>query len=153
MRRRVGRGAIGAVRDWTGLLARFKRPRTDVGVTQTDGIHYFDLFAYLLGHAPTAVTATLRDFLGRGMDDLGFCTVEYGQVPAFVEAGYFAPGTYRDCVIVGEEGTLAGDFGTGEVRVLMNRHVKSGDVWSAAGGVGERGKATGQEPVGAGVRF
>ena len=25
------------------------------------------------------------------------------------------PGTYRDCVIVGEQGTLAGDFGTAEV--------------------------------------
>jgi len=148
MRERIERGAIGAVRYCTGRFAGFKRPRTDVGVTQTDGIHYFDLFAYLLGLAPTAVTATLRDFLGRGMDDLGFCTVEYGQVPAFVEAGYFAPGTYRDCVIVGEDGTLAGDFGTGEVRVLMNRHVKSGDVWSAPEGVVETHKATGQEPLG-----
>jgi predicted dehydrogenase len=69
-------------------------------------------------------------------------------VPAFVEAGYFAPGTYRDCVIVGEEGTLAGDFGTSEVRVLMNRHVKSGDVWSAPEGLVETHKATGQEPLG-----
>ena len=37
---------------------------------------------------------------------------------AFVEAGYFAPGTQRDCVIVGDRATLAADFGSSEVRVL-----------------------------------
>ena len=112
-----------------------------MGVTQTDGIHYFDLFAYLLGREPTAVTATLRDFLGRGMDDLGFCAVEYGETPAFVEAGYFAPGTYRDCVIVGEQETLAGDFGTAEVKV------QQGNAWNAPEGVAETHKATGPEPL------
>ncbi|HEX9126363.1 MAG TPA: Gfo/Idh/MocA family oxidoreductase, partial [Methylomirabilota bacterium] len=66
MRERIRSGSVGPVRYCTGRFAGFKRPRTDVGVTQTDGIHYFDLIAYLLGREPTAVTATLRDFLGRG---------------------------------------------------------------------------------------
>src|SRR5262249_57788157 len=92
MRERIENGSVGSVRYATGRFAGFKRPRTDVGVTQTDGIHYFDLFAHVLGQEPTAVTATLRDFLGRGLDDIGFCSVEYGAVPAFVEAGYFRPG-------------------------------------------------------------
>ena len=147
MRERIRRGSVGPVRYCTGRFAGFKRPRTDVGVTQTDGIHYFDLFAHLLDCEPTAVTATLRDFLGRGMDDLGFCAVEYGQVPAFVEAGYFAPGTYRDCVIVGEQETLAGDFGSTEVKVLANRHVKQGSAWNAPEGAAETHKATGPEPL------
>lgn len=147
MRERIRGGSVGPVRYCTGRFAGFKRPRMDVGVTQTDGIHYFDLFAYLLGQEPTAVTATLRDFLGRGMDDLGFCAVEYGPVPAFVEADYFAPGTYRDCVIVGEEETLAGDFGTAEVKVLANRHVKQGSAWNAPEGAVETHKATGPEPL------
>ena len=131
----------------TGRFAGFKRPRTDVGVTQTDGIHYFDLFAHLLEREPTAVTATLRDYLGRGMDDLGVCAVEYGDVPAFVEAGYFAPGTYRDCVIVGEQETLAGDFGTAEVKVYANRHVRQGGAWNAPEGAASTHKATGPEPL------
>jgi predicted dehydrogenase len=147
MRERIRSGTAGAVRYCTGRFAGFKRPRTDVGVTQTDGIHYFDLFAYLLEENPTAVTATLRDFLGRGMDDVGFCSVEYGRVPAFIEVGYFAPGTYRDCVIVGEEETLAGDFGTAEVKVLANRHVKHGEVWNAPDGAGETLKVSGPEPL------
>jgi predicted dehydrogenase len=147
LRGRIQSGTVGRVRYCTGRFAGFKRPRTDVGVTQTDGIHYFDLFAYVLGQKPIAVTATLRDFLGRGMDDLGFCAVEYGEIPAFVEAGYFAPGTYRDCVIVGEQETLAGDFGTAEVKVLANRHVQLGDAWNAPEGAAETHKASGPEPL------
>lgn len=147
MRERIRSGSVGPVRYCTGRFAGFKRPRTDVGVTQTDGIHYFDLFAHLLDREPTAVTATLRDFLGRGMDDLGVCAVDYGGVPAFVEAGYFAPGTYRDCVIVGEQETLAGDFGTAEVKVLANRHIKRDGAWSAPEAAAETHKATGPEPL------
>jgi predicted dehydrogenase len=118
-----------------------------VGVTQTDAIHYFDLFAYLLGRPATAVTATLRDHLGRGLDDCSFTTVDYGDVPAFVEAGYFAPGTSRDCMIVGERETLAADFGTAEVRVLANRHVETASGWQAPEGAAESLKASGPEPL------
>ena len=147
LRERLASGDVGPVRYATGRFAGFKRPRNDVGVTQTDAIHYFDLFAYLLGAAPTAVTATLRDHLGRGMDDLSFSAVEYGAVSAFVEAGYFAPGTYRDCVIVGERATLAADFGSSEVAVHENRHVAGADGWQAPEGRTQSFKATGAEPL------
>jgi UDP-N-acetylglucosamine 3-dehydrogenase len=144
---RLAAGALGRVRYCTGRFSGFKRPRTDVGVTQTDAIHYFDLFAHLLGREATAVTATLRDHLGRGLDDCSFTTVEYGDVPAFVEAGYFAPGTYRDCVIVGEQATLAADFGSSEVRVHANRHVHTASGWQAPEGAVESLKASGPEPL------
>lgn len=147
LRERLAAGTLGRVRYCTGRFAGFKRPRRDVGVTQTDAIHYYDLFAHLLGREATAVTATLRDHLGRGMDDCSFTTVEYGEVPAFVEAGYFAPGTYRDCVIVGERETLTADFGSLEVRVLANRHVETGAGWHATEGAVEILKAAGPEPL------
>jgi UDP-N-acetylglucosamine 3-dehydrogenase len=147
LRQRLEGGALGAIRYATGRFAGFKRPRTDVGVTMTDAIHYFDLFGHLLGRPPVAVTATLRDYLGRGMDDCSFAAVEYGDVTAFVEAGYFAPGTYRDCVIVGERATLAADFGTAEVRVHANRHVQGAGGWQAAEGTVETLKASGPEPL------
>jgi predicted dehydrogenase len=147
LRELLGAGALGRVRYCTGRFAGFKRPRTDVGVTQTDAIHFFDLFAYLLGREATAVTATLRDHLGRGMDDCSFVTVEYGDVPAHVEAGYFAPGTYRDCVMIGERATIAADFGSAEVRVVGNRHVRSRAGWQAAEGSVETIKASGPEPL------
>jgi UDP-N-acetylglucosamine 3-dehydrogenase len=147
LRRWLGSGAAGAVRHCTGRFSGFKRPRADVGVTQTDALHYFDLFAHLLGQAPTAVTATLRDHLGRGMDDCSFSTVEYGPVPAFIEAGYFAPGTHRDCVIVGERTTAAADFGASEVRLHANRHVLGPAGWQAPEGAVETIKASGPEPL------
>ena len=147
LRERIQSGAVGRIRYCTGRFAGFKRPRTDVGVTQTDAIHYFDLFAHLVGQTPTAVTATLRDYLGRGMDDVSFAAVEYGGVSAFVEAGYFAPGIYRDCVIVGERGTLVGDFGTAEIRVHANAHVRGAGGWQAPEGAVESFKATGPEPL------
>jgi predicted dehydrogenase len=147
LRERLAAGALGRVRYCTGRFAGFKRPRHDVGVTQTDAIHCFDLFAYLLDREATAVTATLRDHLGRGLDDCSFTTVEYGDVPAHVEAGYFAPGTHRDCVLVGERATLAADFGSGEVRVLANRHVETPSGWQATEGAIESFKASGPEPL------
>jgi UDP-N-acetylglucosamine 3-dehydrogenase len=140
-------GAAGAIRYCTGRFAGFKRPRVDVGVTMTDAIHYFDLFAHLLKRAPTAVTATLRDYLGRGMDDCSFATVEYGDVPAFIEAGYFAPGTYRDCVIVAEHATAEADFNASEVRVHANQHIEGPGGWQAPPGAVETIKATGPEPL------
>ena len=122
LREALAADRIGAVRYATGRFAGFKRPRADVGVTQTDAIHYFDLFAHLLGRDATAVTATVRDYLGRGMDDLSFTTVEYGETPAIVEAGYFVPGTHRECVIVGERGSLVADFGQSTVSAYAGEH-------------------------------
>jgi predicted dehydrogenase len=147
LRRCLREGRVGQVRYLAGRFAGFKRPRTDVGVTQTDAIHYFDLFSHLLGRGPTAVTATLRDFLGRGLDDLAAVTVEYGEVPAFVEAGYFAPGTFRDCVVVGDGGALVADFGQSLVTILDQRHQWRDGQWVAREGDSEELKVSGEEPL------
>ena len=147
LRYHLENGAVGQVLYGTGRFAGFKRPRMDVGVTQTDSIHYFDLFAYLLRREPVAVTATLRDYLGRGLDDFSVATVEYGDIPAVIESGYFSPGTHRDCVIVGSEATLAADFGSSEVSVHRNRHVKGSGGWEAPEGAVETAKASGTEPL------
>jgi len=120
-------GRIGRVRYATGRFAGFKRPRADVGVTQTDAIHYIDLFAYLLGCEATAVSAMQRDFLGRELDDLSLAVVHYGDVPA----NYFVPGTWRDCVIVGERGALVADYGSSVVTLHLGEHLKRGDAWEA----------------------
>jgi predicted dehydrogenase len=124
-------GAIGRVRFITGRFSGFKRPRTDIGVTHTDGIHYFDLFAYLLGQPATRVTAVQRDFLGRGLDDMSITLVHYGDVVALVEANYFVPGTQRECIIVGETGSLVADFGAGTVLLHRGAHRRGSAGWEA----------------------
>jgi predicted dehydrogenase len=140
-------GRIGAVRYATGRFSGFKRPRTDVGVFQTDGIHYVDLFRHLLRRDPTGVSALQRDFLGRGLDDLSVVTVHYGDVPAVIEANYFVPGTYRDCVIVGEEGALVADYGPGTVTLYLGEHRRVGSAWEAVDTGKEDLPASGGEPL------
>jgi predicted dehydrogenase len=131
LRAALAGGRIGAVRYATGRFAGFKRPRTDVGVTQTDGIHYVDLFADLLGRPATAVAAVQRDFLGRGLDDMAVTTVFYGEVPVIVETNYFVPGTHRECVIVGERGSLVADYGAATVTLHLGEHARRGAEWEA----------------------
>jgi UDP-N-acetylglucosamine 3-dehydrogenase len=138
---------IGAVRYATGRFSGFKRPRTDVGVTHTDAIHYFDLFAHLLGREATGVTALQRDYLGRGLDDMSLTTVSYGDVPVVVEANYFVPGTHRECVIVGERGALVADYGTSTVTLHAGEHRQRGDAWEAVDTGKEDLPARGEEPL------
>src|SRR3990170_1787440 len=140
-------GRLGAVRYATGRFSGFKRPRTDVGVTQTDAIHYFDLFAHLFARPATRVAALQRDYLGRGLDDLSVTIVHYGEIPAVVEANYFAPGTFRDCVIVGERGALVADYGASTVSLHLGEHLKRGEAWEAVDTGKEELPARGEEPL------
>ena len=122
---------LGRVHYATGRFAGFKRPRMDVGVTYTDAIHYFDLFAYLFQREPISVWALQRDFLGRGLDDMSVTTVTFGEIPTIVEANYFVPGTHRECVIVTEAGTLVADYGASTVRLYAGTHERRGEAWEA----------------------
>jgi predicted dehydrogenase len=137
-------GRIGTIRYASGRFAGFKRPRTDVGVTHTDAIHYFDLFGHLLEREATSVLAFQRDFLGRGLDDLSVTCVNFGDVPAIVEANYFAPGTQRECVLVGERGSLVADYASGTVTLHAVEFARGEAAWEAL----DRGKEN--LPVGEG---
>jgi predicted dehydrogenase len=57
--------------------------------------------------------------------------VHYGDIPAVIEASYFVPGTWRDCLIVGELGALAADFASSTVTLHLGQHVERGGVWEA----------------------
>ena len=131
LRTALGAGRLGRIRYATGRFAGFKRPRTDVGVTHTDAIHYFDLFAHVFGQEATTVAALQRDFLGRGLDDMSVTTVTYGDIPAVIEANYFVPGTYRECAIVTEAGTLVADYGSSTLRLYAAVHERRNDAWEA----------------------
>ena len=144
LREALAGGRIGAVRYATGRFSGFKRPRTDVGITQTDAIHFFDLFAYLFDRDASRVSALQRDFLGRGMDDLSVTLVHYGDVPAVVEASYFTPGTWRECVVVGDRGTLVADYAASSVTLYLGEHRQRGGVWEAVE-TGKEELATGRE--------
>jgi predicted dehydrogenase len=140
-------GRIGAVRYATGRFSGFKRPRTDSGITSTDAIHYFDLFAHLLARDATSTMALQRDYLGRGLDDMSVTIVRYGDVPVIVEASYFAPGTHRECLIAGEAGSLVADFRAGTVVFHAQEFARSGEGWEAIDRGRENLPVGGGEPL------
>jgi predicted dehydrogenase len=122
----IEEGRLGRVQYGYGHFMGFKRPRTDVGVTQTDAIHYFDLFNYLLGEPPQAVTAVVKNYLNLSLDDTSASALDYGGRIVFIEAGYMPPEKRRDIAIVGDRGSLYCDFQKNSLLFCDNRHESQG---------------------------
>jgi len=136
----IDAGRIGEPRYLQGHFMGFKRPRTDGGAAISDGIHWVDLASWLLGRQPELATATLRDSLGRGMDDVALLTLDYGGALAQLEAGYFPPEPRRDVVVMGSEGAIVCDFLAKHepVRLHGGAHRQEADGrWSAVDGARE----------------
>jgi len=119
-------GKLGAVQYAYGHFMGFKRPRTDVGVTQTDAIHYFDLFNYLIGEPPQRVTAVVKNYLNLPLDDTSVSVLDYDGKVVFIEAGYMPPEKRRDIAIIGDRGSLYCDFQKNSLLFCDNRHERQG---------------------------
>ncbi len=147
IKRLTEEGKLGRIQYAYGHFMGFKRPRMDVGVTQTDAIHYFDLFNYLFGELPHAVRAVVRHYLNLSLDDTSISVLEYGEKLAFVEAGYMPPETRRDISIIGDQGSLYCDFQKNSLSFFENRHEKQGDRWVAIEGKPKEVPLDGGEPL------
>jgi UDP-2-acetamido-3-amino-2,3-dideoxy-glucuronate N-acetyltransferase len=130
----IEEGRLGSVQYAYGHFMGFKRPRTDVGVTHTDAIHYFDLFNYLFGEPPQAVTAVVRHYLSPHLDDTSMSVLDYRGKIVFVEAGYMPPEKRRDISIVGDRASLYCDFQKNSLLFFENRHEKQGELYVALEG-------------------
>jgi UDP-N-acetylglucosamine 3-dehydrogenase len=132
----IARDELGPIRYLHGRFTGFKRPRADCGVTAADALHFIDLFGFLLGCSPRAVSAHLSDLLGRGMDDASWVRLEYDRAFGIVEANYFSPDKDRRVIVVGERGTAVCDLAAchERVRIYANQHVRDGQAWKAVEG-------------------
>ena len=119
-------GKLGAVQYAYGHFMGFKRPRTDVGVTQTDAIHYFDLFNYLFSGPPQKVTAVVKNYLNLSLDDTSVSVLDYRGKMVSIEAGYMPPEKRRDIAIIGDRGSLYCDFQKNSLLFCDNRHENQG---------------------------
>ncbi|WP_447972109.1 Gfo/Idh/MocA family protein [Nitrospira sp. Kam-Ns4a] len=146
VREHITAGRLGGIRYLSGQFMGFKRARTDSGVTQTDGIHFIDLFSALLGEAPREVYAVARDHFGRGLEDFSIVLLQYpsGAV-AKVESGYIQPGDWVDRVVpnamttkvitvVGDRRTIRADFEIDKVELFEVRHELQNGVWTPVHG-------------------
>jgi len=123
----IRQGRLGTIRYAYGHFMGFKRPRTDVGVTHTDAIHYFDLFNYLFDTPPQAVRAMVRHYLDLPLDDTSVSILEYGEKIVLVEAGYMPPEKRRDISVVGDRASLFCDFQKNSLLFFENRHERQGE--------------------------
>jgi len=122
---------LGAIHYIYGYYAGFKRMRTDVGVTQTDSIHYIDVANYLLDSFPERVLSVQKDTKGRGLEDISVTFLYYQDALAKIESGYHHPDQRRDLVLVGSEKTVEADLVKQYVRVFNNKFVQKGKEWVA----------------------
>lgn len=130
-------GRIGRPRYLSGHFMGMKRPRTDGGVAISDAIHWVDLVSWILGRPPIGVSAVVRDYFGRGMDDVALLDLDFGEEFAHVEASYFPPEPRRDLVAIGTEGAIACDFLASEERVRLFGHAHARDdegLWQVTHG-------------------
>jgi len=143
----IEEGRLGTVQYAYGHFMGFKRPRTDVGVTQTDAIHYFDLFTYLFGGPPQAVRAVVSHYLNLPLDDTSISILEYGKKLVFVEAGYMPPENRRDISIIGDRGSLFCNFKKNSLSFYNNRYEKQGERWIALEGEVNEISFSSEEPL------
>lgn len=135
-------GRLGAIRYLTGNFCGFKRARTDVGVTHTDGIHFLDLFVWLLEEMPVDVYAVCRDHFSRGLEDFSIALMTFPNgVVAKVESGYVQPGrwpdkvvanamTTKDLVVVGDRASAEIDFEAQTCVISEVHHELRQGIWT-----------------------
>jgi predicted dehydrogenase len=143
----LGEGKLGSVQYAYGHFMGFKRPRTDVGVTQTDAIHYFDLFNYLFREPPHAVTAVVKNYLNFPLDDTSVSVLDYNGKIVFIEAGYMPPEKRRDIAIVGDQASLYCDFQNNSLLFCENRHERQGGKCVALEGEARGLPVEAEEPL------
>ena len=156
MRDAIAQARFGEIKMLRANFSGFKRPRQDTGVTFADGIHFIDLFKFLLGKSPRRVHAVMRNFMGRdgGMDDESLIVLEYngeGGAPilATIEAGYHLPGKMRQLTIVGKDSSAVCDYNVAQykIKTFENRHVANGSEIKAMEGAMHQLEFPPEEPL------
>jgi UDP-N-acetylglucosamine 3-dehydrogenase len=156
MRDAIAQNRFGEIKMLRANFSGFKRPRQDTGVTFADGIHFIDLFHFLLGTAPRRVHAVMRNFLGREgeMDDESLIVLEYDRalgppILATIEAGYHRPGKIRELTIVGKDSSAVCDYNVAQykIKTFENRHVAEGGEIKAKGGAVQQLEFPPEEPL------
>jgi predicted dehydrogenase len=153
LRRSAQEGLFGRVNILRGHFGGFKRPRNDSGVMFADGIHFVDLFNYILNATPQSALAIHHDFLGSGLEDVSLLSLEYdtpaGRTWATVENDYFYPGKFREVTLVGEKCSAVCDFNASQNKIKLheNRHARDGHDFKAVEGEVKQIECAPEEPL------
>jgi len=149
----VAEGEFGPLQLLRSNFSGFKRPRNDSGIMFADAIHFVDLFNYFVGKTPNRVTAVLKDFMGRGMDDASFLSLEYdtpaGTAWGTIETNYFLPWKIREVVVIGRKLSAVCDYNVSQykIRTFANHHEKEGSEFKAVEGTMHQVESAPEEPL------
>jgi len=158
LRDAIHSGEFGQVHMVRGHFGGFKRPRNDSGVMFADGIHFVDLFNFILGALPKRVLAIHHDFLKRGMDDVSLVSLEYetprGNTWATVENDYFVPGKFREVIVTGDKLSAVCDYNAAQykIKTYENKHVAEGKDFKGIEGAVRQIESPPEEPLQAELR-
>jgi predicted dehydrogenase len=153
LRDAIANGDFGRVNMIRGHFGGFKRPRNDSGVMFADGVHFVDLFNFILEALPQSVLAVHHDFMGRGMEDVSLLSLEYatprGRTWATIENDYFIPGKFRQVVVCGEKMSAICDYNVAQykIKTYANRHVADNGEFKAVEGIVTQIETTPEEPL------
>jgi UDP-2-acetamido-3-amino-2,3-dideoxy-glucuronate N-acetyltransferase len=153
LRDAVQGGDFGRLNMIRGRFGGFKRPRNDSGVMFADGIHFADLYNFILGAFPSSVTAIHHDFMNRGMDDVSFVSLEYvtahGRTWATIDNDYFTPGKFREVVLCGDKLSAACDYNVAQykIKTYANTHLNNLKEIKASEGVVTQIETPPEEPL------
>ncbi|HEY3763444.1 MAG TPA: Gfo/Idh/MocA family oxidoreductase [Verrucomicrobiae bacterium] len=153
LREAIQNGDFGCVNMLRGHFGGFKRPRNDSGVMFADGIHFVDLFNFILDAMPSQVLAVHHDFMGRGMDDVSLLSMEYvtprGKTWATVENDYFIPGKFREVIVCGQKMSAICDYNVAQykIKTYANNHIAEGKDFKAVEGVVTQIETPPEEPL------
>jgi UDP-2-acetamido-3-amino-2,3-dideoxy-glucuronate N-acetyltransferase len=146
-------GQFGKLQVLRSNFSGFKRPRNDSGVMFADAIHFVDLFNYFMGRNPARVLAVTQDFMGRGMEDASWLSLQYqadhGAIWATIETNYFLPGKFRELTVIGSELSAVCDYNVAQykIKTYANRHVKEGHDFKAVEGALHQIESPPEEPL------
>ena len=153
LRDAIQAGQFGRVNMIRGHFGGFKRPRNDSGVMFADGIHFVDLFNFILNALPKSVLAIHHDFMGRGMDDMSLVSLEYetpqGKTWATVENEYFIPGKFREVIVCGDKMSAVCDYNVAQykIKTYENKHERAGNDFKAVEGTVKQVEVPPEEPL------
>jgi len=110
IKKEIKNGNLGEIYYLYGHFIGIKNLRTDCGVTMSDGVHYVDLFNYLLDALPKEVLGVTQHFLKAPFDDMGIIMLNYGTTLAYVETSCLPPRKLRDLIVVGSKKSIVADL-------------------------------------------
>ena len=126
-------GEFGKVNMIRGHFGGFKRPRNDSGVMFADGIHFVDLFNFILGALPKTVHGHQPRFHGprhgrRFASSRSNTTRRTARPGRRWRTEYFIPGKFREVIVCGDKLSAVCDYNIAQykIKTYANTHTPAG---------------------------